>query len=57
MIKIVGHPIRHKKRMKEIEARFKGSGEEVNMVYKNTNHISIRNENREGKDKQGKNES
>ena len=44
MIKIVGHPIRHKKRMKEIEARFKGSGEEVNMVYKNTNHITIIND-------------
>ena len=44
MIKIVGHPIRHKKRIKEIQARFLDSGENVEVHYENTNHITITNE-------------
>ncbi len=44
MIKIVGHPIRHKKRIKEIQARFLDSGAEVEVHYENTNHITITNE-------------
>ncbi len=44
MIKIVGHPIRHKKRIKEIQARFLDSGEDVEVHYENTNHITITNE-------------
>ena len=57
MIKIVGHPIRHKKRIREIQARFLDSGEDVEVHYENTNHIKITNENGKGKDKQDKNES
>ena len=57
MIKIVGHPIRHKKRIKEIQARFLDSGAEVEVCYENTNHITITNENRESKDREDKNES
>jgi len=57
MIKIVGHPIRHKKRIKEIQARFLDSGEDVEVHYENTNHITITNENRESKDREDKNES
>lgn len=56
-VKIFGHPIRHKERLKELEAQFKRDGVAIEVIYKNTNHISIRNENREGKDKPGKNES
>ncbi len=44
MIKIVGHPIRHKKRINEIQARFLDSGENVEVHYENTNHITITNE-------------
>ncbi len=44
MIKIVGHPIRHKKRIREIQARFLDSGEDVEVHYENTNHITITNE-------------
>ena len=44
MIKIVGHPIRHKKRIREIQARFLDSGEDVEVCYENTNHITITNE-------------
>lgn len=54
MIKIVGHPIRHKKRIKEIQARFLDSGADVEVCYENTNHITITNENRKGKDKPSK---
>jgi len=57
MIKIVGHPIRHKKRIREMQARFLDSGEDVEVHYKNTNHITITNENGKGKYKQDKNES
>ena len=57
MIKIVGHPIRHKKRIKEIQARFLDSGADVDVCYENTNHITITNENRESKDRKDKNES
>ena len=57
MIKIVGHPIRHKKRIKEIQATFLDSGAEVDVCYENTNHITITNENRESKDREDKNES
>lgn len=56
-VKIFAHPIRHKERLKELEAQFKRDGVDIEIIYKNTNHIRIRNENREGKDKQGKNES
>ena len=55
MIKIVGHPIRHKKRIKEIQARFLDSGAEVEVCYENTNHITITNENRESKDRKDQN--
>jgi hypothetical protein len=54
MIKIVGHPIRHKKRINEIQARFLDSGEDVEVCYENTNHITITNENRESKDREDK---
>ncbi len=54
MIKIVGHPIRHKKRIKEIQARFLDSGAEVEVYYENTNHITITNEDRESKDNPSK---
>ena len=57
MIKIVGHPIRHKKRIKEMQARFLDSGEDVEVHYENTNHITITNESGKDKDKPGKNES
>ena len=57
MIKIVGHPIRHKKRIQEIQARFLDSGADVEIHYENTDHITITYENGEGKDKQDKNES
>tara|TARA_R100000353_G_scaffold145939_1_gene104730 strand:+ start:9366 stop:9539 length:174 start_codon:yes stop_codon:yes gene_type:complete len=57
MIKITGHPIRHKKRIQEIQARFLDSGEDVEVEYKNQNHILIVNESTEGKDKPGKNKS
>jgi hypothetical protein len=45
MIKIVGHPIRHKERIREIQARFLDSGEDVEVHYENTNHILIVNNN------------
>ena len=54
MIKIVGHPIRHKKRINEIQSRFLDSGADVEVCYKNTNHITITNENRESKDREDK---
>ena len=54
MIKIVGHSIRHKKRIKEIQARFLDSGAEVEVCYENTNHITITNEDRESKDREDK---
>ena len=57
MIKITGHPIRHKKRIREIQARFLDSGEDVEVEYKNQNHITIINENRKSKDQQGQAES
>jgi|TARA_R100000479_G_C6391280_1_gene205255 hypothetical protein len=57
MIVITGHPIRHKKRIQEIQARFLDSGAEVEVHYENTDHITITNENRKGKYKQDKNES
>jgi len=57
MIKIVGHPIRHKERIREIQARFLDSGEDVEVHYENTNHITITNENRESKNRKDKNES
>lgn len=56
-IKIVGHPIRHKKRIKEIQARFLDSGEDVEVHYENTDHITITNENGESKDRKDKNKS
>jgi len=52
MIIITGHPIRHKKRIQEIQARFLDSGADVEVIYKNINHIIIKNENRENKDQQ-----
>jgi len=55
MIKIVGHPLRHKKRIKEMQARFLDSGAEVEVEYKNQNHITITNETRENKDQSNKN--
>ena len=57
MINIVGHPIRHKKRIQEIQARFLDSGEDVEVHYENTNHIKITNENTESKNRKDKNES
>jgi hypothetical protein len=57
MIKITGHPIRHKKRIKEMQARFLDSGEDVEVHYENTNHITITNENTESKNRKDKNKS
>ncbi len=57
MIKIVGNYVRHKRRIQKMRDRFIQSGEEVEVVYKNTNHILITNENRESKDREDKNES
>ena len=57
MILITGHPIRHKKRIQEIQAKFLDSGADVEVIYKNIDHIIIKNENRKGKYKQDKNES
>ena len=57
MIVITGHPIRHKKRIQEIQARFLDSNADVEVIYKNIDHIIIKNENRKGKDKQYKNKS
>ena len=47
MIIINGHPIRHKKRIQEIQGRFLSSGEDVEVIYENTNHITIVNNNKE----------
>ena len=52
MIIITGHPIRHKKRIQEIQARFLDSGADVEVIYKNINHIIIKNENRKNQDQQ-----
>ena len=57
MIKIVGNPVRHKRRIQEMRDRFIQTGEQVEVVYKNTNHILITHENRESKDREDKNES
>jgi len=54
MITITGHPIRHKKRIKEIEQRFLDSGVDVEVIYKNINHISIKNEDGKNQDQQNK---
>ena len=43
-IKIVGNPVRHKKRIAEIRERFESSGEQVEVIYENTDHITITNE-------------
>ena len=40
-----------------MQARFLDSGEDVEIEYKNQNHILITNENRESKNQQGKAES
>ena len=56
-IKIVGNPVRHKKRIAEIRERFESSGEQVEVIYENTDHITITNESGKDKDKPGKNKS
>ena len=56
-IKIVGNPIRHKKRIAEMRERFESSGEQVEVIYENTDHITITNESGKDKDKPGKNKS
>ena len=43
-IKIVGNPVRHKKRIAEMRERFESSGEQVEVIYQNTDHITITNE-------------
>ena len=40
-----------------MQARFLDSGEDVEVEYKNQNHITIINENRESKNQQGQAES
>ena len=50
-VKVFAHPIRHKERLKELEAQFKRDGVAIEIIYKNTNHITIKNENRVSKDK------
>ena len=57
MIKIVGNPVRHKRRIQEMRDSFIQTGEQVEVIYKNTNHILITHENRESKDREDKNES
>ena len=54
MIVITGHPIRHKKRIQEIQASFLDSGADVEVIYKNIDHIIIKNENGKNKDQQNK---
>lgn len=51
MIKITGNPVRHKKKIAEIQKRFEASGEKVEVEYINTDHITIVNENGKNKDK------
>ena len=43
-VKIYGHPIRHKERLKELEAQFKRDGVDIEIIYKNTNYIRIKDE-------------
>ncbi len=43
-IKITGHPIRHKKRLKEIRLQLENDGAEVEVIYENTDHITIKRE-------------
>lgn len=57
MIKITGHPIRHKNRIIEMQNRFIESGETVEVTYKNMNHILITYENQKGKDSKDKTKS
>ena len=54
-IKITGNAVRHKKRIKELRLQLESTGAEVEVVYENTNHIKIENENGESKDKPSKN--
>ena len=56
-IKITGHPIRHKERLKELSLQLEKDGAEVEVTYENTDHITIKRENNESKDKRDKNES
>ena len=56
-IKITGHPIRHKERLKELSLQLEKDGAEVEVIYENTDHITIKRENNESKDKPHKNES
>ncbi len=43
-IKITGHPIRHKKRIKELRLQLENDGAEVEVIYKITDHITIKRE-------------
>jgi len=56
-IEITGHPIRHKERLKELRLQLEKDGADVEVIYKNTDHITIKREHRESKDKPDKNES
>jgi hypothetical protein len=56
-IEITGHPIRHKKRLKELRLKLENDGAEVEVIYKITDHITIKREHTESKDKPGKDES
>ena len=46
-IEITGHPIRHKKRLKELRLQLENDGAEVEVIYKITDHITIKREHRE----------
>ena len=56
-IKIVGNLVRHKKSIEEMRERFESSGEKVEVIYENTNHIRITNESGKDRDKPDKNQS
>ena len=43
-IKITGHPIRHKERLKELSLQLEKDGAEVEVIYENTDHITIKRE-------------
>ena len=56
-IEITGNAVRHKKRIKELRLQLEKDGAEVEVIYENTDHITIKREDNESKDKRDKNES
>lgn len=51
MIRIKGHPIRHRNRIREMRNRFILSGEKVEVIYENMNHILIQHIDESDKEK------